>query len=211
MPKRKEPTRRRRGRKVAGTADYIIPLAVVGLGVFVVYKVWNAFGGGSGSGLAADLQKAAQAAAGSGVSIPPAVQAQLNSNISAQTWLNSYQTTRGQDCFTNALYLANPQNALLGAGDAQSLYNLIHSQAGTWFSDGDFTGILAAFQNVVGNQTDVSEVANLFQTNDGMDLFAYIVQGSTFGNGTNPAGNNMQLVAQFVQWAIALPQTGTEA
>jgi hypothetical protein len=134
----------------------------------------------------------------------------LSSNITAQTWLNNYAQTRGQDCFTNALYLDNPANATLGAGDALNLFNLIHSQAGTWFSTGDFTGILAAFQNVVNNQTDVSYVANYFQDNNGMDLFQYITQASTFANGMNEAGNNMQLVQQFVQWCIGLTQAGSE-
>jgi hypothetical protein len=206
-------------RRVSGTADYIIPLGVIGLGVFALYKlglIGSGATGGPASGLAQKLSTAGSSmantlATSTGVQVPIAETNQLANNITAQTWLTSYYNTRGQDCFTNALYVANPGNALLGPGDAQTLYSLIHSQAGTWFSAGDFTGIQAAFQNLVQNQTDISEVAALFQANDGMDMFEYITQGNTFGNGQNPQGNNFQLVQQFVQYAIALPVTGAEA
>lgn len=197
---------------VGGTADYIIPLGVVGLGGFFMYKLGLFGSSGAGSGLGTNLQTAASnVATNLGVQTPVSAQNQLANNISAQQWLNSYNSTRGQDCFTNALFVANPGGAQLGAGDAQTLWQLIHSQAGTWFSAGDFTGIQAAFENLVENQTDISEVAALFQANDGMDMFGYITQSNTFGNGLNAEGTNMQLVQQFVQWALALPQTGTEA
>lgn len=197
-------------KKISGPADYIIPVAVVGLGVWGLYKL--GIFGNSGSGLTPG-------------STPPVLsnlfnlggqgqeanqQQQLANNISAQTWLNNYSNTRGNDCFTGTLFNANPGNSLLGVGDAQTLYHMIRSQAGTWFSAGDFTGIQAAFQNLCENQTDISQVGALFQTNTGSDLFAYITQGSTFANGENQAGNNMQLVMQFVQWATGLPQTGQE-
>jgi hypothetical protein len=197
-------------RKVSGAADYIIPVGVVALGVWGLYKL--GIFGGSGSGLTPGSTPPVLANLfNGGTSAQPANQTQnLSSNITAQTWLNNYSQTRGQDCFTNALFVANPGNALLGAGDAQTLYHLIKSQSGYWFSSGDFTGILAAFQNLCENQTDISEVAAIFQTNTGKDMFDYITQGDTFANGENEAGNNMQLVQQFVQWAISLPQTGTE-
>jgi hypothetical protein len=196
-------------KKMSGASDYIIPVAVVGLGIYFLNKL-GIFG--SGSGLAPG-------------SAPPVLstllnnptggqtanqQSNLSSNITAQTWLNNYANTRGQDCFTGALFAANPGNALLGVGDAQTLYHAIKSQSGYWFSSGDFTGILAAFQNLCENQTDISEVATIFQANTGMDMFQYITQASTFANGLNEAGNNMQLVQQFVQWATGLPQTGQE-
>jgi hypothetical protein len=203
----------RRKKKLSGMEGYIIPIAVVVGGGIVVYVVGKNIGlwGSGGSGLAPG---SSPTLLNNALALPIAGQAtnqQLNitDNISAQTWLNNYASTRGQDCFTNALYVASPGNATLGPGDAQDLYNLIHSQAGTWFSDGDFTGVLAAFQNVVENQTDVSYVASLFQTNDNTDLFTYITKASTFANGTNPAGNNMQLVQQFVQWCIGLPLMGS--
>jgi hypothetical protein len=197
-------------KKISGFADYIIPLGVVGLGVFVLYKL--GFLGNSGSGLTPGSTPTPLANMFNGGTPQQAsnMQANAGTNITAQTWLNNYAQTRGQDCFTGALYLANPGDALIGTGDAQTLYSLIHSQAGTWFSTGDFTGVLAAFQNVVGNQTDVSAVGNLFQQNDGKDLFQYITQGNTFANGMNEAANNMQLVQQFVQWCIGLPVTGSE-
>jgi hypothetical protein len=197
-------------KKVSGLENYIIPLGIVGLGIFALYKL--GFLGNTGSGLAPG---SSPSMVSSSDNLSTGAQAtnqeqSLSANITAQTWLNNYSQTRGQDCFTNALYLANPANATLGAGDALALYNLIHSQAGTWFTTGDFTGILAAFQNVVNNQTDVSYVANYFQDNNGMDLFQYITQANTFANGLNESGNNMQLVQQFVQWCIGLTQAGTE-
>jgi hypothetical protein len=201
-----------KSRKMAGTADYIIPLGIIGLGVFVMYKLGLFSPSGAGSGLTTTLTTAASNVATSlGIQTPVSTVNQLANNISAQTWLNNYNQTRGQDCFTNALWLSNPAGAQLGAGDAQTLWALVHSQAGTWFSDGDFTGILAAFDNLVQNQTDISEVANIFQTQDSMDFFGYITQSNTFGNGMNPEGNNFQLVQQFVQWAIALPISGSES
>lgn len=197
-------------KKVSGTSDYIIPLGIVGLGIFALYKLGLL--GNSGSGLAPGSSPSLiSSSTNLTTGAQPTNQEQnLSANVTAQTWLNNYAQTRGQDCFTNALYMANPANATLGAGDALTLFNLIHSQAGTWFSTGDFTGILEAFQNVVNNQTDVSFVANYFQNNNGMDLFAYITQASTFANGMNEAGNNMQLVMQFVQWCIGLAQTGVQ-
>jgi hypothetical protein len=178
-------------------------VAVVGLGLWGLYKLGILGGSGAGSGLTTTLNLGAGG-------LPTATAAQLNSNIAAQNWLVNYNKTRGQDCFTGALYNANPGNALLGVGDAQTLYHMIRSQAGTWFSSGDFNGILIGFQNLCENQTDISEVAALFQTNLGMDMFGYITQNSTFGNGENETGDNFQLVQQFVQWATGLPQTGTE-
>jgi hypothetical protein len=197
-------------KKIAGFADYIIPLGVVGLGVWGLYKL--GIFGNSGSGLTPGSTPPVLANlfnGGTGAQ-PSNMMANASTNITAQTWLNNYSQTRGQDCFTGALFNSNPNGALLGPGDAQTLYHLIRSQAGTWFSAGDFTGIQAAFQNLCENQTDISEVGALFQTNTGQDLFQYITKASTFANGQNEAGNNMQLVQQFVQWATGLPQTGTE-
>jgi hypothetical protein len=201
-------------KKVSGFEGYILPLAAV-IGGYVILNNLGIFGSGgnNGSGLGAGSGPSAVANA-LGLQSPGGTanqNANVSSNISAQTWLNNYSKTRGQDCFTNALYVANPANAQLGPGDAVGLFNLVHSQAGSWFSDGDFTGIQAAFDNVVENQTDISFVASMFQSTNGKDLFQYITQANTFANGTNEAGNNMQLVQQFVQWAIGLPLTGQEA
>jgi hypothetical protein len=196
-------------KKVSGAADYIIPLGVVGLAIWGLNKL-GIFGGG-GTGLDPGSTPKPLAVLFNGPSGAQAsnMQANLSRNITAQTWLNNYASTRGQDCFTSALYKANPGAVLIGPGDAIALYHLVKSQSGYWFSTGDFTGILAAFQNVVDNQTDMSYVATFFEANVG-DMFNYITQSSTFANGENEAGNNMQLVAQFVQWAIGLPVTGQE-
>jgi hypothetical protein len=202
-----------RRKKVSGFEGYIIPLAAV-VGGYVVLKQIGIFGSSNnGSGLGPGSSPSliqnvlSPQSPGGGLNQT----ANISANISAQTWLNNYSKTRGQDCFTNALYKANPANAQLGPGDAVSLFNLVHSQAGSWFSDGDFTGIQVAFDNLVENQTDISFVASMFQSTNGMDMFAYITQSGTFANGTNEAGNNMQLVQQFVQWAIGLPVSGQEA
>jgi hypothetical protein len=221
-------TSRRRPAKVSGAADYIIPVAVVvagGIGLWYLWKnVLEPIANITGSAFSLKTGTLVQTPAGpvgisasgptgtstTGAGQEPAIQ----DNISALQWLTNYYNGRGNpptDCFTGALYTANPGNALIGSGDAQSLFNLIHSQAGTWFSVGDFTGIQAAFQNVVENQTDISYVGSLFQAANGMDLFTYITQGNTFGNGMNPAANNLQLVQQFVQWALSLQQTGQAA
>ena len=202
-------------KKVAGAEGYIIPVGVVALGLWGLYKLGIIGPSGGGSGLTPGSTPPVLANLfNGGTSAQPGNQmANVSSNITAQTWLNNYGNTRGnpsQDCFTNYLFNANPGNALLGVGDAMTLYHLIRSQAGTFFSSGDFTGILAAFQNLVDNQTDMSQVAALFQINTGMDMFQYITQAATFANGQNEAGDNMQLVQQFIQWALALPVTGQE-
>lgn len=200
-----------RGKKISGTADYIIPVAVVGLGVWGLYKL-GIFGDSGGSGLTPGSSPKPLSVLFNGASPaqPSNMMAQASSNVTAQTWLNNYAGNRGQDCFTGTLYSATPTNALIGPGDAVNLYHLVRDQAGTFFTTGDFTGILAAFQNVVENQTDISFVGMLFQINTGKDLFQYITQSSTYANGDNEAGNNMQLVQQFVQWAVSLPVTGQE-
>lgn len=224
MAKGKRTYKRSRA-KVSGTADYIIPVAVViagGVGLWYLWKnVLEPLSNLGGSLFSLKTGTLVQTPAGpvgisasgptgssaTGAGQEPAIQ----NNITALQWLTNYYNGRGNpptDCFTSALYAANPGNALIGAGDAQNLFNLIHSQAGNWFTVGDFTGIQAAFQNVVENQTDISYVASLFESANGMDLFTYITQGNTFGNGMNPAANNLQLVQQFVQWALSLQQTG---
>ena len=169
-------------KKMGGTADYIIPAAVVGLGIWGLNKL-GIFGGG-GSGLDPNSSPKPLTVALNNASPMQSANmgANLSSNISAQTWLNNYGKTRGQDRFTPALYNANPGNILIGPGDAIALYHLVRSNAGTWFSTEDFTGILAAFQNVVDNQTDMSYVATFFQNNVG-DMFNYITQASTFRRG----------------------------
>jgi hypothetical protein len=195
---------------MSGAAEYIIPVAVVGLGAWGLYKL--GIFGDSGSGLTpGSSPKPLSVLFNGGSPVQPSnMMAQASSNITAQTWLNNYASNRGQDCFTGTLYSANPSNALIGPGDAVNLYHLVRSQAGTFFTTGDFTGILAAFQNVAENQTDISFVGMLFQINTGKDLFDYITQSSTYANGDNEAGNNMQLVQQFVQWALSLNQTGQQ-
>jgi hypothetical protein len=214
-------------KKVGGVLDNIttlVTLAAVGIGGYYLYNLFKNAGGliknifsvtGGGTlvqtpigplGIASDMPNVP-------ANTPAGSEPVMLSNIAALTWLTTYYNNRGNpptDCFCNALYLAVPTNVQIGAGDAQNLFALLHAQAGTWFTDGDFTGILPAFQAVVANQTDVSYVASLFQTANNMDLFTYITQGSTFGNGLNPAANNLTLVQQFVQWALALPTSGTE-
>jgi hypothetical protein len=214
-------------KKVSGGADYIIPIAVVtvaGVGIWFLYtKVWEPLSGLAGSVFSLSggtlvktpLGNVGIEASGptSTPGTPAGTEPAVLNNITALKWLTDYYNNRGNpasDCFTGTLYAANPGNALIGSGDAQSLYALLHSQAGGWFSVGDFNGILSAFQNVVDNQTDLSYVSSIFQANNGMDLFTYITQGDTFGNGLNPTGDNLQLVQSFVQWGLSLPLTGQE-
>lgn len=218
-------THRRRPAKVSGAADYIIPVAVVIAGGIGLWYLWknvlqplSNLGGSLFSLKGGTLVQTPLGPVGiqsSDKNVPAGTPAgsepSIQNNIDALQWLTTYYNGRGNpatDCFTGTLYAASPGNALIGSGDAQNLFNLIHSQAGNWFTVGDFTGILAAFQNVVENQTDISYVASLFESANGMDLFTYITQGNTFGNGMNPAANNLQLVQQFVQWALSLQQTG---
>jgi len=225
MAKRKKTYRRKQG-KVSGTADYIIPVAVViagGIGLWYLWKnVLEPLSNLGGSLFSLKSGTLVQTPAGpigiaaSDLNVPAGTpagsQSAIQNNIDALQWLTTYYNGRSSpptDCFTGTLYANNPGNALIGSGDAQNLFTLIHSQAGNWFTVGDFTGIQAAFQNVVENQTDISYVASLFEAANGMDLFTYITQGNTFGNGMNPAANNLQLVQQFVQWALSLQQTGT--
>jgi hypothetical protein len=152
---------------------------------------------------------------GSGPGVAAGNEPIMQTNVQALQWLTSYNTTRGAsptDCLSPAVYNAAPGNVLIGSGDAQSLYNFVHSAAGTWFTVGNFDGLLAKFQNVCANQADVSYVASLFQTNDGSDLFTYITQGNTFGNGMNsPTYDNLTSVWDFCVWALALPASGTES
>jgi hypothetical protein len=215
----------KRKKTISGVADYIIPVAVVvagGIGLWYLWKnVLEPLASITGSLFTLKGGTLVQTPAGpvgigaSDLSAPPGTpagsQTAVMSNITALQWLTTYYNGRGvppTDCFSGALYAASPGNALIGPGDAQALFNLIHSQAGNWFTVGDFTGVQGAFQNVVENQTDVSYVASLFESANGMDMFTYITQGNTFGNGMNPGANNLQLVQAFVQWALSLQTTG---
>jgi hypothetical protein len=182
-------------KKMGSTADYIIPLVVlgaIGLGGYYVYQ--KLFGSSPGPALPG-----------------PAASSPVGQSVqTAFTGLAAYLKARetagaASDCFTSYLYKADPSNASIDQATAQALYANIHAAAGGWFTHGNFQGILEDFQAVVGNQTDISFVALMFEQQDGKDMLNYILNTSTFGNNSNPDGNNYALVWAFVQWAISLP------
>jgi hypothetical protein len=192
-------------KKISGFADYIIPLAVVGVGWYVLNEL-GVFGSSSGAGTGLSIANNS-----TGITLPGGPSpAQTATNLSALDALDAYVKVRNaqnppQDCFTSYLYKADPSNASISMATAQALWQNIHDAAGTWFTQGDFTGIQADFQAVVGNQTDISMVASLFEQNDGKDLWYYILNGSTFNNSGGAEQNNIQQVAAFVQWCTSLP------
>jgi hypothetical protein len=190
-------------KKVAGFENYILPLFGVGVGLYILNEL-GLFGPSTPGGFSIPGNS-------TGIALPGAPSAaQTTANLSAMDSLDAYIKVRNaqnppQDCFTSFLYKADPSNASISPATAQALWQNIHDAAGTWFSVGNFTGIQADFQAVVGNQTDISMVAQLFEQNDGKDMWFYILNPSTFNNQGNPEQNNLQQVAAFVQWATALP------
>lgn len=114
---------------------------------------------------------------------------------------------------TPSVYLGDPGSASIDNTTAENLYNNVKDAMGTTIlnvniTSGDFSGIKQDFSNVIGNKTDISYVSYICQQKDGKSLGDMITEpGSGFYN--NHVGSsgkeNLQLVAEFLEWANSLP------
>jgi hypothetical protein len=197
-----------RTRRIGGTADYIVPLGIVGLGAFVVYKLFN---GGLLGAPPIDPKVLAQYGTQGSVTAPglnPTTNMDslnLEAQMAIQKAVQAANANSDTSPFLSGMYLANPANASIDQTTAQNLYQNLLDNDGGFFQSGNFTGILGEFQAVVGNQTDISFVAYQVEQGKGKNMMDWIMQSSTYGNSAGN-GDNQILVWQFVQWVLSLPQ-----
>jgi hypothetical protein len=186
-------------KKMSGTADYIVPLAVVGLGVFALYKL-GFLGSGSGSG--------------SGSGILPSLQS--SSTATQQATLATIQTFyNAQPAATNpflpTLYAGNPSCPSITTAQAASLWaDIVTAYNGSGLlslfkAEPDMSALLPAFQTIVQSGCDISLVCSYCENATGNDLGTYMF--NSFANDqTGTSGiTNMQMLSNFVMWAFALP------
>jgi hypothetical protein len=192
----------RRRKKISGAADYIIPLAVVGLGFYVLNK-FGLFGSGSGSG--SSIPGGAYIP-GTASSSPATQQQTLQIE---DTIDNAAQALGSQNPLYVNIYNNNPGCVTISSDQATSLWNDIYtaSDPGFFFSgkNADLSGVLASFQQTVQNQCDLSYVATLAVSNYGEDLWNFL-RKFFFNDQTGTSGEtNMQMSQDFWNWAVSLP------
>jgi hypothetical protein len=182
-------------KKIAGGADYIIPIAVVIAGLYLWNKVSGIFSEGSSSNP-------------SNVPGMANLTAQGQSNSTADTNIENYVAsdayTNGQSCFTSYLYQQNPGNATITQDQAQSLFDAIDNQISIWpWNCNDFGPVLTAFQGLAANQTDISFVSTL--VTGGPDLLNWIRSEFETPCSSGDGAANPVNIWNFVTWATGLP------
>jgi hypothetical protein len=187
-----------RRKKISGSgpADYIIPIAVVIGGIYLINKVTGIFSEGSASNP-------------SNVPGMANLSAQGKINTTAQNNINSFMDTNptytaGQSWSTGYLYNQDNTNTTLDPADAQALWDTIQANWSIWpWNCNNFLPVLQAFQAACQNQTDISYVATLVP--GAVDLLVYLqdhygVACSSGDGAANPANT-----WAFIQWANSLP------
>lgn len=207
-----------KSRRVGDSADYILPIGLLIGGGIVVYEILNKLGITGGSSVDPALLAKYSAAQGgtntTGANVqspglaPTTNMASLAleaSDAIASAVQGANQNTQTSP-FLPYLYQQNPTEATIDETTATNLFQNVLDADGGLFSSGDFTGILADFQAVVGNQVDISFVSDICQQQKNTDLMSFIMQNNTFGN-SGGQGDNVILVWTFVQWVLTLPPT----
>ena len=149
-------------KKVSGSADYIIPLAiVVGVGAlgYAVYQFFFGSSTSSGTGPAGALNTAVNNAFASS---PPATQ---TGTMMTATALDAWYQTQvdATNPFLQNLYSANNACPTITIAIANDLFSTLYTaaNAGAFFKPTpDMSGILTQWQQYVKNQCDVSFIAN---------------------------------------------------
>jgi hypothetical protein len=190
-----------KAKKMAGASDYIIPMAVVGLGVFALYKLGILGGGSGGGGLATVLSPS---------SSPPATQqATIITDDTITTFYNGQPTATNP--FQVDLYNSDPTAATITQAQATTLWAGVlsaYNGAGflSWFkAEPDMSPVLQEFQIIAQNGVDVSFVSTVCMADKGVDLGTFMFNG--FANDqTGTSGiTNIQMLSNFVYWAFSLP------
>lgn len=183
-------------KKISGTADYIVPLAVVGLGIFALYKL-GIIGSGSGSG--------GGLLPGSSNVTPtsPAGQAAIATQTTVEQWISG----NPGNFLTADMYNANPDDASIDQTDATSLYSdvWVASDPGFFVHNPDFSGVLANFQATAKNQTDISFVSETMYAAQGIDLATCLAQNFYSAKVGTSGKSQIQMVWDFIAWGISLP------
>ena len=190
-----------RRKKVSGTADYIIPLAVVGLGVFVLYKMGLIGGnsGGGGGGLLPSAQSSSTATQ----------QATLVTLDTLQAFYNAQPAATNP--FSPDLYDNNPDCPSITSTQAQSLWSdIVTAYNGSGFislfkANPDMSPLLGQFQAIVQSACDISLVATLCENATGDDLGTYLFNSFSNDQTGSSGQTNMQMLNNFMKWAFALP------
>jgi hypothetical protein len=190
------------GKKMSGTADYIIPLAVVGLGVFVLYKlgfIGNSSGSGSGGGgLLSPLS-----------SSPATQQATLSLDDTAVQFYQAQPTATSP--FLPTLYNSNTACPSITSDEASSLWSDVQTAYnGSGFlsifkAQPDMSPLLAQFQTYVQSACDISLVSLICQQATGSDLGTFMFNSFANDQTGSSGQTNMTMLYNFIQWAFALP------
>lgn len=189
-------------KKMSGTADYIIPLAVVGLGVFALYKL-GFLGGSSSSGGGGSVLPSLQS------SSTATQQATIATLDTLQTFYNAQPAATNP--FLPTLYAGNPSCPSITTAQAASLWaDIVTAYNGSGLlslfkAEPDMSTLLPAFQTIVQSGCDISLVCSYCESATGQDLGTYMF--NSFANDqTGTSGvTNMQMLSNFVMWAFALP------
>jgi hypothetical protein len=196
-----------RRKKISGTADYIIPLAIVAGVVGIGYAVYSWLTGGS-SGSGGGLPSAANSAINNLMaSSPPATQtATMMTGTQLDAW---YQTqVDATNPFLQNMYSANPSCATITVAIANDLFSTMYTaaNAGAFFKPTpDMTGILSQWQQYVKNQCDASFVANQCMQQAGTNLWAFMEKYFENDQTGSSGQTNAAMLWAFVQWVAALP------
>jgi hypothetical protein len=183
-----------RRKKISGGADYIIPIAVVLGGLYLVSKISGFFSEGSASNP-------------SNVPGMANLTAQGTANTAADTNIESYADsasfTGGQSWSTSYLYNQNSGNATIDQPGAQALWETIQNQISFWpWNCNDFGPVLTAFQAAVQNQTDISFVATFVP--GGKDLLTYLRDNFEVPCSSGDGAQNPVNIWAFINWANGL-------
>jgi hypothetical protein len=205
--------KRRAKRKVSGAADYIVPLAVVGLGAAVLYKFgfFDLFSSGSGSGSGSGSPGLLSPGGALSPQSSPTVvqQSTLSLDDAVVAFIKAQPTATSP--LLSTLYQTSPSGATIDQATATSLWSdLKTAKSGSGFLSlfvdrPDMSPILGQFQAVVQNAIDVSWVATLCQNETSQTLQDWLFN-SFAGDNTGTSGQTgMQMLANFVYWAFTLP------
>jgi hypothetical protein len=182
-------------KKIAGPADYIIPIFVVIGGIYLWNKVSGIFTTGSPTGAPSNEPGMANLSQ-QGI-------ANTTADTNIETYAASDAFTGGQSCFTSYLYNQNPEYASIDQATAQSLWDTIQNNISIWpWNCNDFGVVLTALQAAVYNQTDISYISTFVP--GGKDLLTYIRSDFETPCSSGDGGANPVNIYNFITWATGL-------
>jgi hypothetical protein len=193
--------------------EMILWIAIIGLAVYFLFfwqgglvtnfesgvgGIWNGLVNLFTTGTWSTQTPGAVDSAGGNLSTPEA---------SAETWNAQYLASinPGANPFDPSVYSNNSSNANITPATAQSIASTVYNAGGSFFSSGDITSVVPAFQNNCESWLDVSQVAQQFQASENQDLLTYMI--AQFNNGNGSSSNNGQQLQSLIQWCVSLPQS----